>query len=124
MRVTLLYSASSRDSPPALRMRYLREALEERGFEVKEINLPKSRLTYLRPKKVTDEVVLFSAPPAYVAFAARGTKLVGDLRDPWDVYAREGGLLKGLATAPIVARYLGKLRRSDLLVATTRKFLL
>ncbi len=118
-KLTVLYSGSPY-TPPWLRVKYLITALTTKGMMIKEINLPKTRLLYLRRPKVRDENVLFSVPPAFVALSFDARRSVADVRDPWDVYVRESGKIKRLLASYVVKRYLKAIGNSDLVVATTK----
>lgn len=118
-RVAIAYAARGPNSPASLRMKYLAKVLKKRGIDVEEIVLPQRRLAYLKLQTIKRERVLFSVPPAYVAFRVEGNVEIADVRDPWDVYVSESGLLKRMFASFVMRRYLSELRKSDLIVATT-----
>jgi len=119
-RVAIAYAARGPSSPASLRMRYLVKALKRKGVETEELVLPQRRLAYLKLRTIKREKVLFSVPPAYVAFKVKGEVKFADVRDPWDVYVSESGLLKRAFASFAVRKYLSELRRSELVVTTTR----
>ena len=118
----IAYSSRSTFSPPHLRMTYLAKALEEKGVDVKLLNVPQSRLQYIKSlfKKVKAEEALFSVPPAYVPSFIKAKRLFADVRDPWDVYLSESGKLKRALGTFALRNYMKSLNKSEVIVATTK----